>query len=351
MPGLPWSVRRVDVELTLAGPSFVYTLKAGSDGRDVLTLRDRRDRLALEAFSALPLDAMQRELEVIVAAEHELDQRRLRSAFADLASFSKRFGPLGIGWGMTLPVTNPAAERAERQLRDTERQRRGREPSEEPWPKSPWVVSFYGQAAGRRGFGDVRRLAGAPRPHDTLDRIGTEQRDLRMALQFVEAIARDDERALRALIKETEWARGISLRVDPQGTDWRRVRIGGPRLGRRAWDPFAPGEDVDWRLFARLLLSNLVSRQLAFVLPYVDIDAEGRFRQDLRPTSVLEVIYMQLLEHVQERLSFGVTWCGYCGGAILRTRKPGSRTTNRWHGKRCANAGRAVRHRAKHGKR
>lgn len=363
-PRLPWAVGRVRIDLPEGGPAIAYDLTTARDTDDPLERRDGRNRLALEAFSALRLDEMGAALDAYVesvrAEGSEAEQKRMRAALGDLVAFVERFGPLGIGWDRTFSVTNPSADEAERRLEECEGRIRGDEQSSEEARSrgtTRWLVSFYYDRDRREG-GVVRRAwtplpdaqpwldTEEPLPSDRLSRIRSEQDDLRMAIAFAEVIARNDEVAIKALVRDAPWARYISLRsYDPRGADWRRVRRGRRVFGRGLWGPFDPEEDVDWELFARLLLAKLIERQLGFVSPRVDVDRAGRFRLDDRPGTVLELIYRQLLEHLQERQGYGIGWCGYCGGAILRTRLPKSPTGNLWHAGRCANAGRGRRFR------
>jgi hypothetical protein len=167
-----------------------------------------------------------------------------------------------------------------------------------------------------------------------------------MAISFAEAIARNEIDATRALVRDTPWAKHVSLRaVDPRGPDWGRVRRGRTAQGRGKWDPFDPAEETDWALLGRLILARLIERQLRLASPRVMVGAGDMLRLEQRPVAALELIYRQLLRHVSERQGFGIGDCGYCGGAILRTRHWDGGTSNNWHSGPCANAGRARRHR------
>jgi hypothetical protein len=375
---IPWRAREIYIALT-GGIRLRYRLAEADRRVNLLEERDERSRLALEAFSALPITQMTSALDTYLESLRgqpaaQRDQARMRDALGELVAFVRRFGPLGIGWGMTMQVTNPEADNLARRLEAAERRERDVEPAaaaHAPRSETRWVASFHGQAAGRWGMGQVRSvrtwesddLAQRIELDDTilsdgLGRIAEEQADLNDALRLVEQIALADEPGeqpdgsqdpgaarLRAFIgTKGGWLIGLSIDdPDPLGTNWRRARLGGPARRGPFWNPLAAGEDVDWRLFARLILSNLIGRQLNYVLPYLDVNDEGRFLLDLRPSSTLEVIYLQLLEHVRQRLAFGVGTCHYCGGAILRTRHRDSPTGNQWHRGRCSSAGRARR--------
>jgi hypothetical protein len=189
-------------------------------------------------------------------------------------------------------------------------------------------------------------------PGDRFADIRAEQADLRMAIGFAEVIARNDEEGTRTLIRDAPWARLVSARsVDPRGPDWRRARRTGPVTGRGKWDPFDESEQVDWGMLARLILTRLIERQLRLTSPRVVVGAGDQIRLEHHPVAALELVYRQLLEHVSERQGFGIGECGYCRGAILRTRMPSGATGNQWHDGPCGSAGRARRYRERHGRR
>lgn len=357
-PGSWWRVKEVYIRLT-GGASLVYGLSGFANPAET---RDPRRRTALEAFSALPLEAerqrLQAYLDTLKGVEgSRTDQNAMRDCLPEMLSFVQVFGPIGIGWGMELPVLNPDADRLEREvdrLKHRELERQFGKPLREGSARhgaQGWKVTFYGMAAGRWGTGTVRRWRTWPSGDfetrlelddrlfaDLLWSIMDEQRDLLAAIQLANAIAggtsteiRDAARAVGGGSGDVTFNLGI-----PGETDWSRAIAGDPPPDQ--WQPFAPGSRVTWPIFGRMVLADLIGRQLNFVEPRVEIDGSDHFLMAWRARSLLEVIYLELFEHVRKRLEFGLGTCGVCGGVIVRTRKASS-VRNRWH-RGCAAAGR-----------
>ena len=239
----------------------------------------------MEAFTALDLDAMGERLREYLAgrAGREPDQEGLRHALREIVGFVRTFGPLGIGWGMTLPVENPEAERLERKLLA------GVVP--ETRSESSWVASFYGQGAGRWGPGLVRRRHSFPRA-DLATRLAMDEGmpgDLgRGSSTSRRTCGTHSGSRTRSRVTTRTYCAGSSRR-GRSGYGTFRLRTStqpattGGASARRVTDTqvdrrrFAAGGDIDWRVFARLMLSNLIGRQLNFVLPYVEVEESRRF--------------------------------------------------------------------------
>ena len=116
-PGLPWSVRKVYVAIT-GGARMCYELGQSTTG-NLLERRDERNRIALEAFTALRFPEMTAALQAYLESLRgvpgaTLDQPPMLAALGELVAFVRRFGPLGIGWGMTMPVENPVDRKSTR---------------------------------------------------------------------------------------------------------------------------------------------------------------------------------------------------------------------------------------------
>lgn len=357
-PGSWWKVEEVYVRLT-GGASLVYLLHGFSNPAEA---RDSRGRTALEALTALPLEAerqrLQAYLDTLKGVEgSRRDQATMRACLPELLSFVRVFGPIGVGWGMELPVRNPDADRLEREvdrLKHRELERHFGKPLRQVSSRQSeqgWKVTFYGMAAGRWGTGTVRRWRTWPGGDfetrlelddrlfaDLLWSIMDEQRALLTAIRLANAIAggrstdiRDAARAVGGESGDVTFNLGI-----PGETDWTRAIAGAPPPDQ--WKPFAPGSRVKWPLFGRMVLADLIGRQLNFVEPRVEIDGSDRFLMAWRARSLLEVVYLQLFEHLRQRPEFGLGTCAVCTGVIVRTRKS-PRVQNRWH-RGCAATGR-----------
>jgi hypothetical protein len=273
------------------------------------------------------------------------------ACLGEAVEFVGTFGPLGFEWARTFTVRNPGADRAiDAHFWCVVFPAAGiaAEPRVSPirsFPDLPWETRV------RRGDDALPHDLCGPGPSGPL---WWEQEDLRAALRLTEALAGGRPPQVREALRRAA-GHGIYPLRDPDanrapvGIDWRDAipaRVMAPADGR--WAPFArhPGQ-VDWIAAGRLGLATFLSAQLAWTQVAVGLDAGARFRSRWIVRSLLEVIYLQLAEHVERRPELGVGECGYCGGPILRTRREGG-TGNRWH-RGCASAGRQRRHRARGG--
>ena len=151
-------------------------------------------------------------------------------------------------------------------------------------------------------------------------------------LSLVEAIARGDRfacrRAIRAFARNDDAGWRLSPNA-PSGFDVARAFR--PNRAGSVVQPFRlPEHEVDWQLLATFMLADLISRQIDFAMPLVAVVGSAQIEARPQGTSLLELVYLELLEHVQRRPDFGVGQCRGCGGPILRTRRPG-KTGNGWH--------------------
>ena len=116
------------------------------------------------------------------------------------------------------------------------------------------------------------------------------------------------------------------------------------RLRNERLQPSAgPAHRVGWVILGRWFLTGLIGRQIDISMPLVDVSPDERGQIRWRATSVLAVMYLELLDYVRRHEESGIGTCGRCGGPILRTRKSGP-SGNRWH--RGCRAGRVERWRA-----
>ena len=341
--------RRVDwwtVDEVAIDPQLTVYYQLGR--RDVYPAdrRDAKRRTPLEAFASLPFAEMTGALEghrlgLAGQAGEGWQSHVAWAVVSPFTDFLKTFGPAGIGWGMTFEVANPEVDRVRRQLLPAIGSRklaRG--------VRESWRVSFWGHGPGRSATPEVRRVVSYPAktfqeraqlgdhllPHDLWSRLVDEHRDLRTALDIVEAIARRRQIDCRDLVRplvgdQAEFWTGEPDRFDSdfrgayrrtQWSDEERVRL----LSKRA-------NEVDWIEVARQTVAGLIRRQIDFAMPAVFARDYG-FDLSWRATSLLEVIYLELLDHLRRRPESGVAWCVRCRGPILRTRWRGQ-TANKWH--------------------
>jgi hypothetical protein len=321
-------------------------------------LRDPAGRTALEAFGSLPLGAMYERLRAgdeawaaldvearaaILAADPPRETRRWLEAMAELVQFVRTFGPLGFDWSRRYPVANPEADRALDRL-DASRgvSSGGARRWQVIFPAPGFTTARVGLAHHDRGSWEDRiRLGDQSLAHDFLGAepsgpLWGHQADLRSALNLVNTLAQPDPNphAMRAAVGALPRVGDFDVSDhgvrDPIDVSWREA-IRGPRADGRPWTPFGVHPTtVDWPTMGRLALSEFLSAQLAWMSIAAGVDSIGRIRTRWTAHSLLEVIYLQLLEHVQERLLFGVGECERCGGPILRTRLSEG-TRNRAH--------------------
>lgn len=343
-------------------------------------IRDGRGRTALEAFGALPIEEMYRRLGEGAAAWRALDDaarssieevdperepRRWRDAFRELVDFVATFGPLGFAWSRTFDVENRDADRALDELRrlqfDALRGATGAGPTIDPatglspsaWGEArEWQMVMKGP-----GFGlpSIYQIHSEPRlPWAERVRIGDQrlwqdflgpgtagplwgaQDDLRRAIGLVNALSPDQPNpfavrdAFGALPRSLPFHTRDRGDRDPIDVDWREA-MRGSRRARDRWDPFREDpRTVDLVAAGRRGLAEFLTEQLAMTTIGVGLDAQEQFRTRWTVGSLLEVIYLQLVEQVEQRLEFGIGHCPVCQGPILGTRLS-ERTRNRAH--------------------
>ncbi|HEV8280691.1 MAG TPA: hypothetical protein VGQ02_02435 [Candidatus Limnocylindrales bacterium] len=357
-----WTVKAVAVGMA-GGPGLFYRLGPRKPLRDRTGrwVRDAAGRTALEAFGALPLGEMYRRLAevdatwratgddatraALIAADPQGERRRWQDALRELVDFVTTFGPLGFDWSRTYPVENRDADQALDRGRapDTTVERTARR----------WRVVFPSP-----GFAGARVTQVRTNPAGTWserieagdellaqDFLGVEPSgplwnhhdDLRRVLALVATLGEvsPNPHAIRAAAGNMPGLGEYDVRDpgirDPIDRPWREAMLPPRNVGARLWAPFVehPARVV-WPTLGRLILAEYLSAQLAWMTVEAGIDELNRIRTRLTPRSLLQVIYLQLLEHVEERLHFGVGQCLLCHGPILRTRQSGA-TQNRAH--------------------
>lgn len=350
-----WTVDETALEIEPGGPALYYHLGPRALIRDDRGrwVRDAAGRVALEAFGALPLRDMYQRLAAADEASrqptrghsHDADPATGRppwlTIWPELQEFVTTFGPLGFEWSRTFYVSNPEADRALGP-------RAGRR----------WQVVFpgpgYSTARVRRGDAPMKRswadrvqLGDMSLPHDFLGLgdagpLWNHQDDLRRVLELVKALAEVDANPhlIREAAGDLPRTGGYDLTDrgarDPVDRRWSDAKRSPHHAGGRSWSPFdAHPTSVDWQVAGRIMLAEYLSSQLAWTKIDVGRDQLGRIRSRWTPGSLLEIIYLQLLEHVEQRLQFGVGECSLCGGPILRTRASELTRNRAHHG--CAN--------------
>ena len=129
-----------------------------------------------------------------------------------------------------------------------------------------------------------------------------------------------------------------------QVNDPRPLWTGGGLCVRGATAPRSPyerPEAIDWTLLGRIVLGAMIGRQLWWVSPRVGLTPTGRLVLTSTIGSLLEVTYLQLWEHVPQRLAVGHRALRLLqADAILNRRR-----RQAWHPRLCASAGRKRRSR------
>ena len=350
-PGAWWIVEEVALS-----PALGLTYRLGRRDARPAERRDSRGRSVLEAFASLPMEQMAARLEEYRALGRDRpgsawEQEPALAAIDELVGFVKHFGPIGVGWGAEFGIHNPEADRLERELEQARFTALGFDPAAagglaDPGEPRFWTVSFWGHGPGRGAIPSAIRQATYPKlawserirlddpglPHDYWLQIVDEYVALGRTLTLVEAIARADwiacRNAIRAFAPNEDVTWRLSARA-PKGFD--RASAFNPNRAGTEVKPFRlPEHEVDWVLLGTFVLADLISRQIDFAMPLVAVSASAQIEARPQGTSLLELVYLELLEHVQLRPDFGVGQCRGCGGPILRTRRPG-KTGNGWH--------------------
>ncbi len=348
-------IRRGVEEVALSSGLTLYYRLTTRVGRPTEQV-DGRKRKVLEAFGALPMDRMSQDIDAYRLSMRgvegiEWDPAHVGRLIAPLVEFVRSFGPIGVGWGGEFGVRNPVAERLRRDAERERLARMGIDADAATGRKSLgsefWTVSFWGHAPGRGAVPDVRQHFWYPDrpwvtrlryeddgiPHDFWPRIVEEHRDLMGTLELVEAIARRDQFRCRAALRTFHPSDNAEFWVgepDPMRPSYGRAVTGSiPSSGWLAVFQL-PAHRVDWVVFGRRMLADLIARQIDFAMPLVDVSDDEVLRVRWQARSVLETIYLQLLDHVRRREAFGIGRCGDCGGPIIRTKPPGV-TGNQWH--------------------
>lgn len=328
-------------------PEIVYLVEPGSAAP--LDRVDRRGRKVIEAFTALPLGRISEALTTYWAQRRrrpslQRAQGPLSRAARPLIDFVETFGPVGVAWGAELAVRNPAAPRLQGE-----------------GSTAGWVADMRGLGPGRFGRGLVTPTRWMPSESDIWTRLEhdsslrsdrladllLEQEDLIAALRLAELLrTRGSERQVRDAVRAA--VRGNRDQVQRlnlnRSSPWPRA-LRDPLRGRAELQPF--GRDaawINWPEYGRIALAELITRQLNWLQVRAEATSTGRWARTVRPTSLMELIYLQLLEQLERRARFGFAWCPTCGGALLRTRERDV-TRNRRH-RGCGTVARVARHRA-----
>lgn len=351
-------------EVVVSGTRLFYRLGDAMPLRDGAGRyrRDERGRIALEAFMALPVGAMYQRfaayLGSIKQSGGEPDEAGYRDAFTEVVGFVELFGPLALEWTRLHLVENPEADRlAEENWRrtievlevDSSHPPQRRTFGSEIWrlrlPRPG--ISEHGQVERVTTFPDLPwhervRLGDERVPHDDLGvanvgPLASAHWTLGRVLALVDALPKGKPLEVRAALEDFPrypafWV-GERARQSSMELDWRASMRGmAPADG---WFlPFKahPGQ-VDWLEFGRQILAEHFHYELSSTSIGVGL-RNGKVALGWRHGSLMEVIYLQLLDHVIKHPEFGIGTCDFCGAGILRVRRG-----QRWH-TGCAPAGR-----------
>jgi hypothetical protein len=359
LPEMWLSVEQVIVD----GTRLFYRLGPALPLRDALGRHrhDDRGRVALEAFMALPFAAMYGRLNSYVASlgdGAEADAAGYRSAFRELVAFVEVFGPLGLEWSRMYLVENPEADRLATENERLKLEALGIDQAQARrvggLGTDVWRAGFFQPGILRPGL--VERVRTYPElPWDERVRLGDERvhhDDLgvvngglfswvygvvRDVLRLVEALARANPIEIRSALSAMPrypafWVGG--RRDDSALTlDW-RATIKGIAPSDGWFKPFMEHPtQVDWTGLGWRVLAEHFSYALSETRMGVGLP-DGKLRLGWRIGSLIEVIYLQLFDHVQRHPDFGIGRCDGCGAPILRVRRQ-----QRWHSG-CAPAGR-----------
>jgi hypothetical protein len=167
--------------------------------------------------------------------------------------------------------------------------------------------------------------------------LASATKELAAAVRLADALSREDQFELRNAIGDFPRVRVFDVRDRPRQSslefDWRSANRG--MTPADGWfKPFEMHEThVDWVALGWMVLVEHISFKLAST--GIGVGLRGaRPSFGWRIGSLLDVIYLQLLEHARQHPEFGIGSCGVCEAPILRVRKG-----QRWHSG-CAPAGR-----------
>ena len=326
-PGSWWSADQVWIR-GREDPEIVYAVSMGEG--NPIGRRDVRGRRVLEAFTAVPMDeVVGRVMDYWTTRRRRqrLDraQQQLLTRARPLLDFVANFGPVGVGWGAEFPLrlqTDGGIQRGE------------------------WTADFTSLGRLRFGIG-VARPAGTARVDeplwerlehdealrgDRLELLAAERRDLLNVVHLLRALDRQatDDGVRVCVMQALRVTGSVELpMLTNRSSSWARAvrdpdTIDGPL---RPFDRDA--SRVHWPVFGRLAAAELISRQLNWVHEVAVVGSAGEFVRELRPTSLMEFMYLQLLAHLERRSYYGFGDCNLCGGVLLMTRKKA--TVNRHH--------------------
>jgi hypothetical protein len=161
--------------------------------------------------------------------------------------------------------------------------------------------------------------------------------DLGRALRLVEALSRGKAPEINKALADFQQQRPLWVGERPADSfmapDWRAV-VRGPTPADGWLMPFEDHSTrIDWPKFGLQFLTKYLHDRLVETSIGVGLK-DGRLALGWMVGSLLDVIHLQLFDHLQRRAEFGVGKCDYCGAPILRVRHE-----QHWHSG-CAPAGR-----------